>query len=118
MNNIILGNLGQDRRKGNGTKVLVYILDRSLGTGISASFQDKGSRPSRKEVFMISMLGGAKRSAFSFLLRVLLYPHPEILSGPCALAGLIDHNFLRMDTVIPVRNHHSQFCSKTQKHPP
>ena len=46
MNNIILGSLGQDRRKGNGTKVLVDILDRSLGTGISASFQDKGSRPS------------------------------------------------------------------------
>ena len=112
MNNIVLGNLGQDRRKGNGTKVLVDILDRSLGTGISASFQDKGSRPSRKEVFMISMLGGAKRSAFSFK------SHQGILSGPCALAGLIDHNFLRMDTVIPVRNHHSQFCSKTQKHPP
>ena len=112
MNNIILGSLGQDRRKGNGTKVLVDILDRSLGTGISASFQDKGSRPSRKEVFMISMLGGAKKSAFSFK------SHPGILSGPCALAGLIDHNFLRMDTVIPVRNRHSQFCSKTQKHPP
>ena len=36
MNNIILGNLGQDRRMGNGAKVLVDILDRSLGTGISA----------------------------------------------------------------------------------
>ena len=91
MNNIILGNLGQDRRMGNGAKVLVDILDRSLGTGISASFQDKGSRPSRKEVFMISMLGGAKRSAFSFK------SHPGVLSGPCALAGLIHHNFLRMD---------------------
>ena len=71
--------------------MLVDILDRSLGTGISASFQDKGSRPSRKEVFTISMLGGAKRSAFSFK------SHPGVLSGPCALAGLLDHNFLRMD---------------------
>ena len=40
---------------------------------------------------MISMLGGAKRSAFSFK------SHPGVLSGPCALAGLIHHNFLRMD---------------------
>lgn len=92
MNNIILGNLGQDMRKGNKAKVLVDILDRSLGTGISASFQDKGNRPSRKEGFMISMLGVAKRSAFSFK------SHPGVLSGPCALAGfMIDHNFLRMD---------------------
>ena len=30
MNNIILNNLGQDRRMGNGAKVLVDILDRSL----------------------------------------------------------------------------------------
>ena len=30
MNNIILCNLGQDRRKGNGSKVLVDVLDRSL----------------------------------------------------------------------------------------
>ena len=91
MNNIILGNVGQDRRKRNGAKVLVDILDRSLGTGISASFQHKGRRPSREEVFMISMLCGAKRSAFSFK------SHPGLLSSPCALAGLIDHDFLRMD---------------------
>ena len=30
MSNIILGNLGQDRRKGNGAKVLVNVLDRCL----------------------------------------------------------------------------------------
>ena len=35
-------------------------------------------------VFMISMMGGAKRSSFSFK------SHLGILSGPCALAGLID----------------------------
>ena len=40
---------------------------------------------------MLSMMGGAKRSAFSFK------SHPGILSGPCALAGLIEHNFLRID---------------------
>ena len=69
MKNIILSNLGQDRCKGDGAKVLVDVLDRSfcLGTEtISASFQDKGSRPSRKEVFIISMMGEAKRSVFSF----------------------------------------------------
>ena len=63
-----------------------------LGTGtISASFQDKGNRPSRKEVFMISVMGGAKRSAFSFR------SHPGIPSGPCALTGLIEHNFLKIE---------------------
>ena len=63
-----------------------------LGTGtISASFQDKSKRPSRREAFMISMMDGAKRSAFSFR------SHPGILSGPCALAGLIEHNFLKIE---------------------
>ena len=63
-----------------------------LGTGtISASFQDKGKRPSRREAFMISMMDGAKRSAFSFR------SHPGIPSGPCALAGLIEHNFLKIE---------------------
>ena len=112
MNNIILGNLGQDRRKGNGAKVPVDILDRSLGRGISASFQDKGSRPSRKEVFMISLLCGAKRFSFSFK------NHPGVLSGPCALAGFIDHNFLRMDNFDTSEKSSLQFCSKTKKHPP
>ena len=40
---------------------------------------------------MISMMDGAKRSAFSFR------SHPGILSGPCALAGLIEHNFLKIE---------------------
>ena len=67
-----------------------------LGTGmikLSAPFQDKGSQPSQKEIFKISMMGGGgfKRSAFSFK------SHPGILSGPCALAGLTEHNFLRTD---------------------
>ena len=63
-----------------------------LGTGtISASFQDKGKKPSRREAFMISMMDGAKRSAFSFR------SHPVISSGPCALAGLIKHNFLKIE---------------------
>ena len=63
-----------------------------LRTGtISASFQDKGNRPSRKEVFMISVMGGAKRSAFSFR------SHPGIPPGPCALTGLIEHNFLKIE---------------------
>ena len=48
---------------------------------ISASFQDKGSLPSRKEVFIISMMAEAKRSVFSFK------SHAGILSGPFALAG-------------------------------
>ena len=65
-----------------------------LGTGmISAPFQDKGTQSSQKEIFMISMMGGGgvKRSTFSFK------SHPGILSGPCALAGLTEHNFLRTD---------------------
>lgn len=65
-----------------------------LGTEmISAPFQDKGSQPLQKEIFMISMMsgGGVKRSAFSFK------SHLGILSGPCALAGLTQHNFLRTD---------------------
>ena len=37
------------------------------------------------------MMGGAKRSAFSFR------SHPGIPSGPCALAGLIEHNFLKIE---------------------
>ena len=42
-----------------------------LRTGtISASFQDKGNRPSRKEVFMISVMGGAKSSSSSSRLEV------------------------------------------------
>ena len=46
--------------------LLTSWIGLCLGTGtISASFQDKGSRPSRKEVFMISMMGGAKSSSFS-----------------------------------------------------
>ena len=40
---------------------------------------------------MISMMDGAKRSAFSF------NSHPGILSGPCALTGLSNHNFQRID---------------------
>lgn len=40
---------------------------------------------------MISIMSGAKRSAFSFK------SHSGILSGPYALAGLIEHNLLRID---------------------
>ena len=40
---------------------------------------------------MISMMDGAKRSAFSFR------SHPGIPSGPCALAGLIELNFLKIE---------------------
>ena len=70
----------------------VLPLGLCLGTGtISASFQDKGNRPSRKEEFMISIMGGANRSAFTFR------SHPGIPSGPCALAGLIEHNFLKIE---------------------
>ena len=70
-----------------------------LGTGmISVSFQDKGSQPSQKEIFMISMMGGGgvNRSSFSFK------SHPGILFGPCALAGLTEHNFLRTDNSFTV----------------
>ena len=52
-----------------------------LGTWtISVFFQDK-----RKELLRKSKMGGAKRSAFSFK------SYPRILSGPCALARLIEH---------------------------
>ena len=62
--------------------LLTSWIGLCLVTGtISASFQDKGSLPSRKEVFIISMMAEAKRSVFSFK------SHPGILSGPCALAG-------------------------------
>ena len=40
---------------------------------------------------MISMMGGAKRSAFAYR------SHPGIPSGPCALAGLIEHYFLKIE---------------------
>ena len=95
MNNIILCNLGQDRRKGNGAKVLVDVLDKSLFGDrddiILLLSKIRGSQPSQKEIFMISMMGGGgfKRSVFSFK------SHPEILSGPCALAGLTEHDFFK-----------------------
>ena len=66
--------------------LLTSWIGLCLGTGtIPVFFQDKGNRPSRKEVFRKSKMGGAKRSAFSFK------SHPRILSGPCALARLIQH---------------------------
>lgn len=40
---------------------------------------------------MISIIGGAKRSVFSFR------SHPGIQSGPCALAGLTKHNFVKKE---------------------
>lgn len=40
---------------------------------------------------MILVVGGAKRSAFSF------GSHLGIPSGHCALAGLIEHNFLKIE---------------------
>ena len=40
---------------------------------------------------MLSVMSGAKRSAFSFR------SHSGIPSGPCALAGLIEHTFLKIE---------------------
>ena len=80
----------------------MFRIGLCLGTGtISASFLDKGNRPSRKEVFIISIMGGSKRSTFSFR------SQPAIPSDPCALAGLTEYNFLKIETLISVSHHPS-----------
>lgn len=80
---------GKDRRMGDKAKVLVGVLDRSLFRDRDDICRDKGNRPSRKEVFMSSIMGGIKNSAF--------FPSGET-AGPCALAGLIKHNFLKIES--------------------
>jgi len=46
--------------------LLMFRIGLCLGTEtISASFQDKGNRPSRKEVFMISINGWAPKDPHS-----------------------------------------------------
>lgn len=95
MNSIIPGSLAQERDKGNGVEVLVNILDRSLfgDRDDICLFPSYGSRLSRKEVFRMSMVGGAKRSALSFK------SCPGILSGPCGpfCLGLVNRTQLSKD---------------------
>jgi len=65
---MVFSKFGQDRREGNGTEVLVNIIDGTLfwDPRTTASFQDVGRRDLMNEELRISETGPAKRSAFSF----------------------------------------------------
>ena len=82
---MIFSEFGQDRREGNGTEVLVNIVDGPLfwhRESTLASFQDGGRQDSLNEELRISETGAAERSAFSF------NNQTGMPSGPCALEEL------------------------------
>ena len=82
---MVFSKFGQDRREGNGTEVLVNIVDGPLFWDrecTSASFQDGRRQDSWNEELRISETGTAERSAFSF------DNQTGMPSGPCALEEL------------------------------
>ena len=90
---MVLCKFRQDRRKGNGTEVLVNIIDGPLfwDRDYISSFQDGGRQDSWNEELRITETGHAKRSAFSF------NNHIGMPSGPCALVGLSADSFLKVE---------------------